>query len=445
MFEYLARQTYRSRWLFLAIGIVVVAIGIFYGTGVNARLKDTGTTSPSSESEREARRLGAEFPKSRESLILVARSGSLKVEQPRFRSEFESVLDAVRADSSRPLVTSFYDTHDSSYLSRDHRETYALVNIPGDDAHQQVAYNRIAPSLPTTPDLTIGIGGQVVGDIEANNEVPKDLGKAFSFSGPILLLLLVIVFRSLIAALLPFLIGAIAVLGAFCLTRIATDFVSISIYASNIIGLLGFGLAIDYSLLFVSRFRDELATGKTVQDAIATCVKTAGESIFLSGLVVAVSLLGLMIFPEPFLRSMGIGGSLAVISAVTASLTVLPAVLAILGPNVSRLALPIPHPTNHGKPVWRVFGAFVVHHAATILVLSLGLLIAAGIPFLHVRYADPEERNLPRSFPVRVIAETIQRDFPGGTKPAHRSVGRAARPADQFRRDQRAFLFCRAD
>lgn len=417
MFKLLSRFAYRLRWLFVLLGAIVLAVGIYYGPGVFKELKDGGIVDASAESFQEASAEARAFPRSRPSLILFVRSDRYTVDDPKFQTQFDRVLKSIENDPSHPVVDSYETTPDGPFVSHDRHSTYALINLPGDNRTQ--TYLRIADNLPATT-LHTSLGGPVVADYETNREVQRDLPKLGQISVPILAVLLIIIFRSVIAMMLPLLMGAVSVLCTFAITRVIAHHVDMSVFAANIISLLGLGLSIDYSLLFVTRFRDELSTGKSVADAIATSVLTAGESIFLSGATVACSLLGLLEFREMFLHSMGLGGALAVVMAVASSLVVLPAILAILGPWVNRLSVPLPLGTgvnSKSRKGWRAFGDSVVHNAIVITVVTLAVLIAAGAPFLHVRFANENADSLPATFEARHVADAMSREFQTDARP----------------------------
>ena len=175
-----------------------------------------------------------------------------------------------------------------------------------------------------------------------NKQVTSDIGRAEGISMPVLLILLLVIFGSLAAASLPLAIGGIGILGSFAALRLLTLVTDVSIYSINITTILGLGLAIDYGLFMVSRFREELTRQDTTADAVAATVATAGRTIAVSGITVAVALASLMLFPETFLRSMGFGGVATVLVDMLAALTVLPALLAVLGPRVNALQVKLP-------------------------------------------------------------------------------------------------------
>ncbi len=414
MFAALARLAFRRRWVVLAAGFVVLVIGATYGVGVFNALRSGGLLDPAAESSREAALVDQKFPDSRVSLILLLSSPNQTVDQPGFQDAARQVFAAVKRDPATQAITSYYDTHGGRFVSRDKRSTYAVVSLKGSDEQRSDSYPRIQKLVPKTA-LSVSYGGPAVGDYEVNQQVQADLPRAGEISGPILLVLLLIIFRSAVAALLPLVIGAVSVLGAFALTRFLAHFLDISVFASNIIGLLGLGLAIDYSLLFVSRFRDEMAAGKSIAGCLDRTVQTAGESIFFSGCTVTISLLGMLAFPESFLRSMGIGGALAVTSAMIASLSVLPAILAVIGPWVNKGAIGLPHPKRRPQMdtqgFWFRFSHWVMRRALWVIPITLGLLLALGIPFLHVRFANSGPDSLPASFQTRLTADALTRDF----------------------------------
>ena len=413
LFGALARLAFRRRWAILLVGLIILVIGATYGTGVFGALRGGGLTDPASESSREAARVDEKFPDSRISLILLLHSPTETVDQPGFMAAARQTLALVRRDPATQAITSYYDTHEARFVSRDRHSTYAVVSFKGTDEERAAAYPRLRSQMPKTA-LTISYGGPAVGDYEVDQQVQADLPRAGEISGPILLLLLLLIFRSAVAALLPLLIGAVSVLGAFALTRFLAHFLDISVFASNIIGLLGLGLAIDYSLLFVSRFRDELAAGKSIAGCLDRTVRTAGESIFFSGCTVSISLLGMLAFPESFLRSMGIGGALAVTCAMIASLTVLPAILAVIGPLVNKGAIPLPRsktPQMTSTGFWFRFSHWVMRRAAWVIPITLGLLLAMGVPFLHVRFGNSGPDSLPAGFQTRQTSDALTSGF----------------------------------
>jgi RND superfamily putative drug exporter len=225
-----------------------------------------------------------------------------------------------------------------------------------------------------------------------------------------------LVFRSVVAAMMPLLVGGLAILGAFAATRVLTYTTDVSIFAINVITLLGLGMAVDYALFVVTRFREELAAGQSVPDAVQRTMVTAGRSVFVAGLTVSMALASLLLFPQMFLQSMGFGGMAAVLVAMLAALSVLPALLAILGTRVNALRVPLPRwrrtaseTDGWARIAYAVMRRPVVVMAGTVLVL--GLLAS---PFLRAEFGAADERVLPAGTESRVVSERIDREFPGG-------------------------------
>jgi RND superfamily putative drug exporter len=242
---------------------------------------------------------------------------------------------------------------------------------------------------------------------------------------PLLLIMLVFIFRGLVAAATPLLVGVLAILGAFVATRLIAQVTEVSTFAVNIITMLGLGMAIDYALFVVSRFREELAAGRPTAEAIAATMATAGRTVLVSGLTVALSLASLLIFPMAFLRSMGWGGVAAVLVAMLAALTVLPALLAVLGPRInalgwSRRRRVRPHPQGSGAATgggagWERLARSVMRRPVWYVVGVVALLGALAAPFLRAEFGGFDERVLPVGTPSRTVTERIAAEFPGGS------------------------------
>ena len=276
------------------------------------------------------------------------------------------------------------------------------------------------------PGLTVTAGGQSATEAELNTQISEDLARAESLSLPILLVLLVVVFGSVVAAGLPLGIGIVAVLGSFTVLRLLTLVTDVSVFAINIITLLGLGLAIDYALFVVSRFREEIRRDRPVPDALARTMATAGRTVAFSGVTVAISLAGLALFPQAFLRSMAYGGVAAVLIAMLTALTLLPAVLAILGRRVDawsvarlvrrlrrRPADVAPAGTPEPGARWaRVAGA-VMRRPGLYAVGVTALLLALAAPFLGVRFGGVDSRMLPAGAESRQAETLLHENFPG--------------------------------
>ena len=431
MFGALGQFIYTRRWLVLLAGLALIIAGGVYGTSVVGKLKNGGFYDPEAESTQVMTAMHEKLGQDESSLIVLfsPRAGadigsqSEPVLSQEYKAEVEKVLERVKGQEGTGNIVSFYNTGAQPLVSNDKTSTYAVIGFLGDEEEQSKTMERVRPLL-TSDMLDIKLGGLPAFSQEISKQVEKDLATAENLTFPILAILLVLIFGSLVAAALPLAIGGVVILGAFLILRFTTDVTDISIFALNIITMLGLGLAIDYSLFMVSRFREELAKRDgDVQGALVKTMQTAGRTVMFSGLTVAISLLSLMVFPQMFLRSMGIGGASAVFVAMLAALTVLPALLALLGHRVNsasvwsllrrgrrREAISAAIPERGG--FWYRWSNFVMRHAGLMLIVALIPLVLAGLPFLRVKMSVADTRSMPASSQSRQVGERLENDFP---------------------------------
>lgn len=255
-------------------------------------------------------------------------------------------------------------------------------------------------------------GGPQVASHEIGSTVKSDLARAELYAFPLLFLLSLLVFRGLVAALLPPLVGGITIVGTFLFMRAVNTEVPLSIFAVNLVTGMGLGLAIDYSLFMVSRYREELERVGPGAEALRRTLGTAGRTVFFSGLTVSAALASLTVFPLRFLYSMGIAGAIAALVAVAVSLIGLPALLAVLGTKVNALAPPGFRRPQSGRGGWYRFSRAVMRRPLPIAAACAVLLVVLGIPFLGIRFTGVDASALPPSASARQVDEAIRRDFP---------------------------------
>jgi trehalose monomycolate/heme transporter len=420
MFEAWGRALYRRRRLTLGLTLVLVAFAAVWGTGVFAKLSSGDNfTPPASQSQREANQAAQAFGRNDADVVVLYRSATMTVSDPEYRQAVTAALRGLpRADIAR--VTTYWSTGSPSLVSTDRHATYAVLQLTGaDDAARHTTYDAIktelTPASLAASGVTARVGGTVPMEVAINNEVTADIARAEGFSMPVLLILLLVIFGSLAAASLPVAIGGVAILGSFTVLRLLTMATTVSIYSVNITTILGLGLAIDYGLFMVTRFREELHRQPTVEQAVARTVATAGRTVAVSGVTVAVALTSLMLFPENFLRSMGYGGVATVAVDMLAALTVLPALLAVLGYRVN--ALRIRRSVHRAAGDETSGGWYRLAHSvmrrpvvyATVIVIGL---LALAAPFLRISWGGTDARTLPAASTVRQVSQTLDRDFP---------------------------------
>src|SRR6266568_4605865 len=326
MFETWGRIIYRRRRLVLVLTLIVVAFAGVWGTGVFGSLQSAGGfNAPHSQSQRASDLAAAAFGRDTGDVVVLYKSATMTVADPAYRAAVTRTLGALPRGKVESAAT-FWSTGSRQFVSASGRETYAVLELTGgSDAARIKSFDAIRAKL-AAPGLTEQAGGQIPSEGAINKEVTSDIGRAEAFSMPVLLILLLVIFGGLAAASLPLAIGGIAILGSFTALRLLTLATPVSVYSINITTILGLGLAIDYGLFMVGRFREELHRQDSVEVALAS----------------------LMLFPEVFLRSMGYGGVATVLVDMIAALTVLPALLAVLGPKVN--ALRIRKPVHRRRP-----------------------------------------------------------------------------------------------
>ncbi len=413
------RFVYRRRWIVLVVSLLTLGLGVASllagGQLRNVQFRDT-------EAGRTSQLIRDEFPPvagapaaatSSFVLIFTSKEG-VPATDPRFVEGLSAALAPLRAD---PRVTSVV-TPDSApaasaaaLRSKDGMRALANVTVKGTTTEAEAFFPQLR-SLVRTETFEVLATGNIPlnGDIDAT--LDRDLQRAELVSLPLAFILLLVVFGSAAAAILTLGVGILVIvagLGAtFALAR-ATD---VSQYALNIVTLIGLGVAIDYSLFIVSRFREELARGRNVEDAVGVAVGTAGRAILFSGITVAIGLAGMLFYPGTFLVSLGISGSLVVAAAVLYALTFLPALLSIFGPRVGAWRLPLPRGRS-GSGVWHAIAMTVMRHPVLVLVPTIALIAIAASPFVQLRLASADATILPPTIESRHGYDVLVHEFPG--------------------------------
>jgi uncharacterized membrane protein YdfJ with MMPL/SSD domain len=417
MFAWWGRTVVRLRWGVLAAAAVLVVVGVTWGGGVFGKLTGGGFDDPASESTKARERIIAELGNQDVDVLVLYASDTATVDQPAFRDPVTTTLTALRGLPEVASVSSWYDTQAPNLVSADRHATYAVVQLRAVEPDDKTAaYEEVEPALDA-PGLTTEAGGTVPFLYEANHQTERDLVRAETLSLPVLLVLLVVIFGGLVAAGMPLLIGGLAILGAFVAIRLLTLATDVSVFAINVITLIGLGMAIDYALFVVSRFREELAAGHDTPEAIQRTMITAGRTVMVSGLTIALALASLLIYPQVFLRSMGFGGMAAVLVAMLGALTVLPALLAVLGPRVNALRIPTPwrrreHATGAG---WARLARSVMRRPWLYVVGVVAILAVFAAPAVRMEFGGFDERVLPAGTEPRMVADRLAADFPGST------------------------------
>ena len=361
-------------------------------------------------------------------IVLVRSQGSIVGEAG--RRKVRRVADRIVADRATAQATSVFGVASPSsaraagveitaaaargpLVSRDRRATYIATNLRS-DADETAAGERITKALADIPGVTVG--GYAVAVPQVSDQVSEDLAKAETLAFPLLFLLSLLIFRGAVASLLPLFVGLLTIMGTFLGLRIVNEGVLLSIFALNLTIGLGLGLAIDYSLFVLSRYREEMERVGPGLDALTRTLTTAGRTVIFSSLTVAAAMLSLLVFPARFLYSMGVAGAITAIVAGTVALTALPALLMVLGDRVNALA---PARLRHREVVtergfFYRLSVFVMRRPVAVALVTATVLVLAGLPFLRIEFAGVDASVLPAGSTAKVVDTALRTEFPPG-------------------------------
>jgi RND superfamily putative drug exporter len=434
-FDRLGRFAVRRRWWIVAAWAVILLAALPFAPQAPGALSAGGFILDDLESARAKQVLQEELGAEPSAFVLVYSSDTLRAGT---REWLAAVNEATAGVATAPHVTRVL-SHALAprQVSADGRTAYDIVflDLPPDDSPDAIP--PVQAALREVPGLRVQIAGgpAFYGDVQAVTE--SDLRRSELISLPLAALALLVVFGSLVAAGVPLAVGGASVLVALAGIFIVASVIPMSIFVLNLATLLGLGLGVDYSLLMTSRFREELARREgpdRVAESVRVTVSTAGRAVFFSGLTVLLGLLGLVLFEFMILRSVGIAGAIVVGLTVAAALTLLPAILAILGTRIDRLSVRkvTVEPGSDGP--WARLARRVMRHPVAVLVPTLSFLLLLGVPFLNVRFNAPDATILPATVPSREAYDVLAREFGEGEFAplviAVRTTGDATTPAN---------------
>ena len=422
-FTNLGRFTVRRRRLVLALTVLAVLVGGALGVGAFGSLKSGGFDNPNSESARAHDLLASQFHTGDPNLVVLVSadagtsgstaSGTAPVNSPAAVAAAEQLTAALRAVPNVTDLVSYWSLDDNPHLrSRDGTKAIILARITGSDSDINTTYKDIATELRSAKvDVKVQLGGfAAVGD-DLGTQIGDDLAKAESLSVPVTLVLLILVFGGLIAAGMPLVVALISVVGTLFSLFVIGSITDVSIYSINLTTALGLGLAIDYSLFIVNRFREELAKGRTPHDAVVRTVETAGRTVAFSAFVVASALSALLVFPLYFLRSFAYAGMSVVLVAALGAVVTLPALLAVVGTRVNRFSIRRRPAKPVGTGFWHRLAHGVMRRPVTVALGTIAVLLLLGSPFFRVNFGLSTVTALPKSAESRQVSEQLATDF----------------------------------
>ncbi|MEU6342106.1 MMPL family transporter [Streptomyces sp. NPDC046977] len=412
------RVTTARPGLTLLLALLFTALAVVAGSGVAERLHSGGWEAPGSESSYANAALQKYFPDSQPNLILLVDSRGAGVDSPAVAAEGRELGRRLAADKDVSGVTSYWTTSAPALRAKEGGEAMIAARIAGDDDTVVKTVERLAPAYRGEHGpVEVRVGGLAAFRQELQTTIQDDLARAEVIALPVTLLLLVMVFGSAVAAMLPLVIGIVAILGTNAVLRGITAFTDVSIFAQNLTTALGLGLAIDYALFIVRRFREELDAGADPRAAVGATLRTAGRTVLFSALTVAAALSAMFLFPQYFLRSFAYAGIAVVLLAAGAALVILPAALVLLGHRVNALDLRriLPRRRSAREPGagYARLATLVMRRAPLFAAGTIAGLVLLGVPFLQVQFGTADDRQLPATAEAHVVQQHIRDDFPG--------------------------------
>jgi len=412
MFAWWGQFVYRHRWLVLFVSAVMLT-GSIVALLNGGTLKNSG--GENTESGRALALMQRQLPQSGagSSFVLVFGSQTIAVQDPAFKQAVLSALKPLTADSRVKGVETPFDVpveQARAMTSTDGHHIYALVTLTDDYATARAYYTELRHKVQSDRLQVLGTGNVAIAS-DFDKYLKSDLQRAELVSLAILVPLLLIVFGTLISMLLPLGVGGLAVVGGLAGVGLLARFTDVSTYSTNIVTLIGLGVAIDYSLFIVNRFREELAAGQIVEQALIAAIRTSGRAVTFSGITVAIGLSAMLFFQGSFLASMGFAGTIVVAIAVLYALTFLASLLAILGHRVNWVRLPLPR-RRSGGGFWHGLALRVMRRPLLVLLPIVALLLLMASPFLQIKIANGDVGMLPPAAETRRGYDQLQA-FPG--------------------------------
>ncbi|MGC5051860.1 MMPL family transporter [Micromonospora sp. DT48] len=410
MLNWLGHITVRARAIVLVLAVaVLVAAGLTAGS-VTDRLAGGGFNDAGDEVAAAVRVLEDEFKAGESNIILMGDAGGTDVDSPEVAQAGQALTNRLAAEPDVVDVASYWTTGLPSLKSRDGTKAIVVGRITGDDKSIEARAGELSTAYTQSDGpLRVAVGGSAEVTRQLSVQSEKDLIRAEVIALPVTLILLIVVFGGLIAGLLPVAVGIFTVLGALLILYGLAGLTDISVFALNLTTALGLGLAIDYSLFIVSRFREELGNGLEVRQAVIRAVNTAGRTVTVSALAVAGSLAVLLVFPQMFLRSIAYAGIAVVACATIAAVVVLPALLAVLGHRVNALA--VRRAKRREGTGWQRIAHAVMRRPLIVATAAVAILLLLGSPILDIRFGDVDDRALPTSSTARQVSDHLRSDF----------------------------------
>jgi RND superfamily putative drug exporter len=403
--------------------LIMVAIGVF-GVPVAKDLSPSGFADPDSQSARAAQLLTDKFSAGDVQLLVVVTAND-RFDSPAARAAALDAIDQMKRSGHVTGITSAWTSPPqavSGLISRDQKSGLIVAGVTGDESSQQTYTKDLSDQISRDRGgIIVRTGGTAMVNLQVTEQSQHDLLLMESIAVPLSFLVLVWVFGGVLAAALPIVVGLTAILGALAVLRVTTFFTDVSIFALNLTTAMGLALAIDYTLLMISRYRDELADGADREDALMRTMVTAGRTVLFSATTVALSMGAMVVFPMHFLKSFGYAGVATVAFAALAAILIAPAAIILLGDRIDSLDVRrlLRRMLGRAEPLarcveeqfWYRSTRFVMRHAVPVGLAGVVVLVILGAPFLGVRPGFPDDRVLPTSASAHQVGDRLRSDF----------------------------------
>jgi RND superfamily putative drug exporter len=416
MFASIARTVNKHPKAIIRIAIILFIVAAVLGTQAFGKLQTGGFEDPKAQSTVAKNLISKNFG-GQSNLVLLLHAKQSTVDGAAASKAGHDITNKLAQDSSISNLISYWQSPNPALRSKD--SSYGLIagHIKGDDSAVTARAKTLIKQYTTNTSVySVQVGGSAPAGVDIANEVGKSLGKTEGVAIPLTLVFLLFAFGTVVSALLPLVIAIIAIFGTFAELYIMGSITNVSIYAVNLTTALGLGLAIDYALFIVSRYREELAEGKTVEAAVTHTIQTAGRTVVFSATAVSVALAAMVVFPLYFLRSFAYAGiGVVVISALTA-LIVLPAILVRLGHRVEKGRLPWANRVKRVEaPFWRHLAQFVMRHPALTALPVITVLLVVASPVRNMAFGTPDDRVLSKSSATHQVGDILRTKFATNT------------------------------
>lgn len=418
MFSTWGDLSYRYRKVvpLVIVAAILILFGLF-GTKLGDRMSQEGWDDPASSSTAAARIEQETFGRDNSGdVILLFQDPNGIAQSPQFDS-IKNYLTQLQSDHPDQIegVISYFDNRNQQLVSDDGATAFAAVSLKGDGEQTLKDFREVQPDLsPEFDGVTVEVAGATAVADALDAGMANDIVRAEVVALPVVGILLLVVFGSVVAAFMPLIVGALSVLGSLGILAILANMTQVNVFAQSVVTLLGLGLAIDYGLFMVSRFREEMDLGRDTRTAVRITVATAGKTVVFSAAMVAVALSGLFLFPQAFLKSVAYGAISAVGLAALLSITVLPSIFGLLGKNIDRFT--VRKTSRVGRRTedtwWYRVAQWSMKHAKLVTVGLVAVLIALTIPLAGVKFGGLNETYLPPNNDVRLAQNTFDENFP---------------------------------